>query len=176
MPLKYAPIRVVALVTALAEDLYRSKYRMEPKGVDLHGFLLGHMISRHGLTAKEVEAMPLATVAQMLQANLGSGDRSPIQASEQDSEARHSVDFRSVHWYGRDFIFTANQAIVVGLLWEALERGTPDVGDRYLLATSGSEAERVVDVFKSKGKKHPAWGTMIVAKSKGTHRLQMPNR
>ncbi|GMU37709.1 MAG: hypothetical protein EDS66_12215 [Planctomycetota bacterium] len=81
---------------------------------------------------------------------------------------RHSPDFRSVHWDGVDYAFTANQAAIVKQLWEAYENGTPDVGGDTLLVNAESDTRRMADVFK----KHSAWGTMIVEGStKGTYRL-----
>lgn len=76
---------------------------------------------------------------------------------------RHSPDFRGVHWYGTEYTFTPTQAAVVRILWEAFEKGTPEVGGVSLLDSAGSSCERLRDVFR----KHPAWDTMIV---KGTRR------
>jgi len=82
----------------------------------------------------------------------------------------HSLDFRSARWFGVNHTFTANQAVCVKLLWEAWERGTPDVGDASLLeAAEVSESQRLRDVFKG----HPAWGAMILeGEKKGTHHLR----
>jgi hypothetical protein len=90
--------------------------------------------------------------------------------------ARHSPDFRSVHWFGADYSFTSSQAACVKVLWEAWENGTPEVGQRHLLQEAKSEQSRLQDVFKQKGQMHPAWGTMIVPSqtNKGTCRLQEP--
>jgi hypothetical protein len=92
------------------------------------------------------------------------------------SPARHSPDFRSVHWYGTDRFFTEAQAAVVPELWKAWRNGTPDVGHRYLLATAKLSYDRLPNVFKEKGISHPAWGTMIQSNvgSKGTARLCPP--
>src|SRR5262245_48278398 len=87
--------------------------------------------------------------------------------------ARHGPDFRSVHWFGVDHVFSPKQAAVVGLLWAAWEGGNPDLSHDYLAA----EAEirgRVADVFRSNGRRHPAWGTMIQSQGRGTCRLQEP--
>jgi hypothetical protein len=89
--------------------------------------------------------------------------------------ARHSSDFRSVHWYGTNYLFTEAQSKVVAILWKEWENETPNVGHRTLLAKAGSDSDRLQDVFKEKGKPHHAWGTMIVTGgSKGTYRLQAP--
>jgi hypothetical protein len=89
----------------------------------------------------------------------------------QQPTARHSDDFRSVNWYGAAYSFTANQASVVRQLWEAWERGTPDVGDHTLLENADVQSERLNVMFRD----HPAWKTMIqVGASRGTHRLMEP--
>lgn len=105
---------------------------------------------------------------------------SPIEAgnaAQGDDEAEtpvsHSVDFRSVLWFGTSYSFTANQAPVVRLLHEHWQAGTPDVGDETLLLSVDPEAPppRLSNLFRG----HPAWGTMILAGgSKGTHRLARP--
>ena len=85
--------------------------------------------------------------------------------------ARHSQDFRSVCWFGAEFTFTALQAAVLRVLWEAWEDGTPEVGRETILQAAGSESERLRDVFRD----HPAWGTLIVTGSqRGTYLLAEP--
>jgi hypothetical protein len=85
--------------------------------------------------------------------------------------AHHSLDFRSVHWFGRDYYFTAGQAACVKRLWEAWEQGYQEVGQAAILEDARLFSERLVDLFKG----HPAWGTMIVpGKLKGAYRLQKP--
>jgi hypothetical protein len=92
--------------------------------------------------------------------------------------ARHSIDFRSVHWFGADYCFTPGQAAIVKQLWAAWENGTPDVGQETLTGNSSLESNRIVDVFKDRdGPKglHPALGRMIVGGgTKGAFRLQAP--
>lgn len=86
--------------------------------------------------------------------------------------ARHSPDFRSVHWYGNDFVFTATQAACVRLLWDAWEQGTPDVGGETLLEAVGVRTSRLVDIFRDR----KAWGTLIRrGDTKGSYRLSQPN-
>jgi len=86
-------------------------------------------------------------------------------------EAKHSLDFRSVHWFGTDYDFTGQQAAAVKVLWQAWEVGTPDVGDATVLSTCESEGKRLKDVFKN----NPAWNKMIVkGGTRGAHRLAEP--
>jgi hypothetical protein len=88
------------------------------------------------------------------------------------SNTRHSVDFRSVVWFGIPYTFTPNQAACVRVLWEAWENATPEVGQETILAKAGAEGKRLSDVFK----RHPAWGALIVQGStKGTYRFQKPD-
>ena len=83
----------------------------------------------------------------------------------------HSPDFRSVNWFGEVYSFTETQAAVVRVLWEAWERGTPDIGDRVLRNASGGNADRLADIFRDS----PTWGTLIVeGRTRGTHRLADP--
>jgi hypothetical protein len=79
-------------------------------------------------------------------------------ASAEPARTAHSLDYRSVWWFGRSLHFTKTQAAVVALLWQAWEAGTPDVGGETLLEAVGSDSKRLAEVFKG----HPAWGSMIV--------------
>jgi len=88
-----------------------------------------------------------------------------------DQPARHSPDFRSVRWFGTDYTFTATQAAIVKVLWEAWERDTSNVGSETLLEAADSKTSRLVDAFRN----HPAWGTLIVdGSTKGSKRLATP--
>jgi hypothetical protein len=87
--------------------------------------------------------------------------------------ARHSVDFRSVHWFGTDYTFTPTQAGCIKVLWEAWENDTPDIGQAAILVhlEIDSECKRLVDVFKN----HPAWKSMVVkGATAGAYRLAKP--
>ena len=87
------------------------------------------------------------------------------------SQAKRSLDFRSVHWFGADHTFTATQAACVKVLWEAWQNGTPDVGQETVIDKAGAETKRLDHVFRA----HPAFGTMIVqGGTKGTFRLNPP--
>lgn len=87
-------------------------------------------------------------------------------------EARHSPDYRSVVWYGRAYAFTATQAAIVSLLWEAWAQGTPDVGVEHLLLAAGADTKRLTHLFRG----HPARNVMIgPGVTKGTVRLVAPD-
>jgi hypothetical protein len=138
-----------------------------------------------GRPLEAIQALPLAEVLTMLeeipadaapgQCNEPSATPATPVGARQLPPARHSVDFRAVHWYGTDYSFTEAQAAVVAILWGAWDNGTPDVGHRTLLQQACLEG-RLVDVFKDKGKYHPALGAMIQSNvtSKGSARLCPP--
>jgi hypothetical protein len=87
--------------------------------------------------------------------------------------ARHSTDFRSVHWFGTKYSFTPNQAAAVKILWENWENGTPEVGVDTLASEIDSDATRARDIFKG----HPALGGMICpGQTKGTYQLIEPKK
>ncbi|MGV7225248.1 MAG: hypothetical protein ACQ9MH_27505 [Nitrospinales bacterium] len=88
-------------------------------------------------------------------------------------QANHSLDFRSVHWYGTDHSFTAMQAAIVKELWNACENGTPDIGQSALLEKVDSQSKRLVDVFKS----HKTYKQLIgEGKTKGSYQLIIPSQ
>jgi len=90
---------------------------------------------------------------------------------EQTPGPRHSSDFRSVNWYGQRYTFSAAQAAVVRLLWDAWRNDTPEVGQETLLEASGSEGNKVSDLFRD----HPAGGQLVVpGGSRGSYRLVEP--
>ncbi len=97
----------------------------------------------------------------------------PEQSAQPTLEAplpvrRPGPDYRDVLWHGANHKFTATQAAVVKVLWEAYTNETPDVGQETLLEKAGSDAKRLSDLFKG----HAAWDTMIVeGTTRGTRRL-----
>ena len=81
---------------------------------------------------------------------------------------RHSLDFCSVAWDGRVYVFTPNQTAIVKALWDAWEAGTPCVHGATLLEFADCKSNKMSDAFKGS----PAWGTLIVeGPVKGTYRL-----
>jgi hypothetical protein len=86
----------------------------------------------------------------------------------------HSPDFRSVRWDGEPYCFTATQAACIKLLWEAMEKGAPELGEQTLLQhpTVDVTSTRLRDIFRSAGQMHPCWNKLIVrGDRKGTFRL-----
>lgn len=91
---------------------------------------------------------------------------------DSQEQAKHSDDFRSVVWFGREYEFTATQAACIRILWGNWNRGTPSVGEQTILENADSNADRLRDVFASGN--HPAWGQMIQSSTKGAFKLGEP--
>jgi hypothetical protein len=89
-----------------------------------------------------------------------------------DPNFRHSDDFRSVVWSGTPYTFTKTQAACVKVLWTTWKADTPELDGLTVVTQADVAQSRLIDVFRSKGKAHLAWGTMIVGgTSKGAYRL-----
>lgn len=94
----------------------------------------------------------------------------PKPSHRADEEVVPPIDYRSFHWDGTTFHFTDNQAAAVKILFEHMQRKTPDVGQATILTEIDSSAMRLISVFKNG--KHNAWGTLIVpGRTKGTFRI-----
>jgi hypothetical protein len=79
---------------------------------------------------------------------------------------------RSILWFGQHYAFTDTQGCIVEMLWDAWEKGTPDVSQVTLLEKAGSETKRLSKLFH----RNKAWRVLIVAgKTRGTFRLQPPS-
>jgi hypothetical protein len=90
-----------------------------------------------------------------------------------------SADFRVVKWYGTEYRFTPNQALIFQRLWEDRQRGGSGLNTKALL--NDIEQCRVADVFRDKKEEngmHRAWKKLIGSfrKPKGIYRLIEPNR
>jgi hypothetical protein len=89
---------------------------------------------------------------------------------ERTNTVSHSPDFRSLSWFGTEYFLTEKQAKVVKALWEAREKGSPDVAQEFLLRACDSDGVRLVDLFR----RSPAWGSLIVSCRRGAYRLPDP--
>jgi len=113
---------------------------------------------KHRIIEAEIE-----TLRASMHANRAEQTQHLPSQKEDHKQCYHSSDFRSVRWELRRFSFTPTQAACVRVLWEAWEKGTPELGQETILDQAGSNGSRLRDVFKSKKRKmHDAWGTMIV--------------
>jgi len=154
---------------ALKHDAYRGllgrAYWLSPLGKDV--------LAEH--RERQADAARNKPTAEVAGATEGKGDRAATQQPAPATprpEISHADDFRSVRWYGTEYIFTPTQAACVRVLWEAWERGSPVVGQASILEAADSTGSRLRDVFE-KGM-HPAWGTMIVPARKGAFRFAEP--
>jgi hypothetical protein len=106
-----------------------------------------------------------------LQSQDTAGESSDVAGGGDDTQdAAHGDDFRCVRWCGQVYEFTAMQAACVKVLWEHWKRGTPIVGQEYILEAANASSGRLRDVF-DKGN-HAAWDTMIIEARRGAFRLQ----
>lgn len=73
----------------------------------------------------------------------------------------HDDEFAWMYWGGtrKRFEFTAKQRIVVKTLWGGGKRRP--ILEKSLLKACDSAADSLRSVFKTKGKMHDAWGSMI---------------
>ena len=97
-----------------------------------------------------------------------------------ESDARHSIDFASVNWYGTPYTFTTNQALCVKVLWEAWENKTPALSGPEIIDQANISQERLDKVFRDKQpdgttQPHPALKTMIGSPRKGRWCLLPPS-
>jgi hypothetical protein len=170
-----------AEATVLARTVYlHAQEQVKAKHIEPHdAALLGGLVPGDSGLLGVSAAREL--VRELRARLIAAGHLTPDAATEAKAKpprrplppARHGPDFRSVHWFGTDYSFTAGQAAIVAIPWGAWENETPDVAHETLLGEAGLETKRLVVVFKD----HPAWGTMIVGgQSKGTARLQQPNQ
>lgn len=83
------------------------------------------------------------------------------------SPARHSPDFRSVRWFGKNYAFSPAQALIVEALWNSWRNGTPRMGTRTLLRAANMVSDKISDLFKE----HAAWGEAICTDGKGNYWL-----
>ncbi len=85
--------------------------------------------------------------------------------------SRHSPGFGSLRWGNSYYTFTASQARIVAMLFQAYLEQVPDVRQETLLAAAGSEGRKIANLFRD----HPCWNVLIVpGPLKGLFRLQPP--
>lgn len=90
---------------------------------------------------------------------------------------KHDDGFRRVYWPDLGtFTFGPKQALVVAELWDArFNADAPDVAEGRLLLAADSDCSRLLDLFRSSGRTHPAWGTLVLrGDGPATYRLPDP--
>jgi hypothetical protein len=122
-------------------------------------------LSHVGAAVEQARAERIAAaVAQALRA-------APAGAQQPRADTVRGPGCRSVRWFGTVYEFTERQGEALGVLWDAWEQGTPDVGQKEVLATIEANSQRLSDLFAD----HAAWGTMIrPGATRGTYRLTPP--
>lgn len=147
----------------LLDDMFREFAEMRLLVENIAPMLLGALpVADRAL----FETIDPATMVQSF-----SEVRGQLLAQGEGSTSTHSMDFRSVNWFGTIYEFTQNQAAIVSRLWEAWESGSPVVGDEALREAADCSSERLDLVFRDS----PAWGTMIVpGQTRGSRRLSPP--
>jgi len=91
-------------------------------------------------------------------------------SSQEPQEFEHSPDYRRIVWRGEEFLLSAMQSYVVGLLHEEFERGRGELGSDYILERCGSNGKFLRQLFT----RHRAWGTLIIeGERKGTRKLNL---
>jgi 7-cyano-7-deazaguanine synthase in queuosine biosynthesis len=132
------------------------------------------LLQRHARTVVGVLEAQVVT----LRKEIAAGDLSSTSlvglavspAESPNGEFRAAPGFRSVWWRGEQFTFGSKQAQAVELLFEAHQRGTPDIGQDHILVEVESKAGRLRDLFKN----HPAWNRLIIrGEGKGIFRLNI---
>ncbi len=130
-------------------------------------------LGSHGRAESIVRRLEQWNDRSLLLAKQDSGKAETKTEPADEEKTTHSIDFRSVCWYGTDYNFTPNQAAAIKILWENWEKGTPDVGGDTLSTEIESDSKRARDIFKG----NPAFRTMIrQGKTKGTYRLAEPDK
>lgn len=117
-----------------------------------------------------IDVEEIAETKIMLENEYAAAKGAESEGDEPPANVAHSEDYRSLKWYGTEYSFTARQAPAVKILYENWEKGGPDVGGDYI--AENAECGRISDLFKG----HPAWNSVIVSKTKGSYRLQEPEK
>lgn len=95
----------------------------------------------------------------------------PAAATPKVVVFRHDATYRDVFWHGHRFKFSKTQAAVVELLHLAKKDGHPDVDQGVIIQQIGSEAGRLIELFR-RGDGARAWGLLIVqGDTPGSYRL-----
>jgi hypothetical protein len=160
-----------------AASVVRNEWKVAKVDAKARRRFLDRLVTGTGKANDEVLALPLDEALRVFSRSKpnaeGGHGGADLKARKLDpARFRHGPDFRSCHWDGTDYTFTATQAACVKVLWDALENGTPDVGQQYILVEgAGADSQSLKDVFK----KSPAWQKMILAsKTRGSFRLAEP--
>jgi hypothetical protein len=92
-------------------------------------------------------------------------------ATPWDFELSHSDDFRCVTLHNtRSFTLTPAAALAVQVLYDAYQKGTPELSEEDIMKKIGSPGKRLRDSFRNL----EAWNTLVIqGKRRGTYRLDL---
>ncbi|EAQ79726.1 hypothetical protein [Blastopirellula marina] len=91
-------------------------------------------------------------------------------------DAKFSCGYRVCQWRGEIFEFSEQAAAAVRVLAESHQAGVPAVYGGMLLdelAKLDMLPNRVDEIFRTSGKRHPAWDRMIKRVGRNTYRLEI---
>lgn len=97
-------------------------------------------------------------------------DAGPQPVQRRRGAPYHTSDYQLVRWKEYSWNFSPKQRVVIRLLWEAWEKGAPEVPQRTLLDAAESECDSLAELFK----KHPAWGVLVTRAGPTIYRLAFP--
>ena len=116
-------------------------------------FHLEHAVARaEASLGKQLLGLPQSWVAQREAGEypITTSEIGPSEAVRSGGETvfAHSPDYRSIRFNGQPHTLTRNQAVIIKILHEAFQQGTPSVGKSTLLSAVESETSRMQDFFR----------------------------
>lgn len=138
--------------------------------------LINESITREKFTADDlkIEGRPVFSNWQRDMLQKSTSHQSKPEMPKIKQRLACGVDGHTLRWNDEEFTFTAKQAVVVRMLFEHLENGTPEVGGTALLDAVDHTAppKKLSVLFKE----HPAWNRIIVeGERRGTFRIKEPD-
>ena len=79
-----------------------------------------------------------------------------------------SSGYRAAYINGQEYTFSKTQAEAI----EVMDKAGKPMHQSEILAETSSSQERLIYVFRTKGKAHPAWDVVIVGDGSGNYRLE----
>ena len=92
---------------------------------------------------------------------------------EKESRFNPRGDYTIFKYKGQSFEFTRKQAQAIKFMYEKQAKGKYSISKDEILEAANSSSKDLRDLFKSGGKKHPAWGTLIQRTEYSYYRLDI---
>ena len=92
---------------------------------------------------------------------------------EKESRFNPRGDYTSFKYKDQFFEFTHKQAQAIKFMYEKQAKGKYSISKDEILEAANSSSKDLRDLFKSGGKKNPAWGTLIQKVQNSYYRLDM---